>query len=123
MKAKIAVLAGDGVGREIVPEAVKVLQAIGEKYQHTFEFTSADIGGRLFVDSALDGAILKLATSTGAEGFTISTTGRLTWSPRVARSPNPSRACAARRTAQAHETEAATRALVAQPPRDTRRRE
>ncbi|MBX9661401.1 MAG: 3-isopropylmalate dehydrogenase [Nitrospiraceae bacterium] len=46
MKAKIAVLAGDGVGREIVPEAVKVLQAIGEKYQHTFEFTSADIGGQ-----------------------------------------------------------------------------
>ncbi len=46
MKAKIAVLAGDGVGREIVPEAVKVLQAIGEKYQHTFEFVSADIGGQ-----------------------------------------------------------------------------
>jgi len=46
VKAKIAVLAGDGVGREIVPEAVKVLQAIGEKYQHTFEFTSADIGGQ-----------------------------------------------------------------------------
>ncbi len=46
MKAKIAVLVGDGVGREIVPEAVKVLQAIGEKYQHTFEFTSADIGGQ-----------------------------------------------------------------------------
>ncbi|MEK7726478.1 MAG: 3-isopropylmalate dehydrogenase [Nitrospirota bacterium] len=46
MKAKIAVLAGDGVGREIVPEAVKVLQAIGGKYQHTFEFTSADIGGQ-----------------------------------------------------------------------------
>lgn len=33
--------------------------------------TAADIGGRLFVDSALDGAILKLATSTAAEGFTI----------------------------------------------------
>lgn len=46
MKAKIAVLAGDGVGREIVPEAVKVLQAIGENYQHTFEFVSADIGGQ-----------------------------------------------------------------------------
>ncbi len=46
MKAKIAVLAGDGVGREIVPEAVKVLQTIGEKYQHTFEFVSADIGGQ-----------------------------------------------------------------------------
>ncbi|MCC6139339.1 MAG: 3-isopropylmalate dehydrogenase [Nitrospira sp.] len=46
MKAKIAVLAGDGVGREIVPEAVKVLKAIGEAYQHSFEFTSADIGGQ-----------------------------------------------------------------------------
>jgi 3-isopropylmalate dehydrogenase len=46
VKAKIAVLAGDGVGREIVPEAVKVLQAIGEKYQHSFEFVSADIGGQ-----------------------------------------------------------------------------
>ena len=46
MNAKIAVLAGDGVGREIVPEAVKVLKAIGETYHHTFHFTSADIGGQ-----------------------------------------------------------------------------
>lgn len=46
MKAKIAVLAGDGVGREIVPEAVKVLKVIGEQHGHSFEFTSADIGGQ-----------------------------------------------------------------------------
>lgn len=46
MKAKIAVLAGDGVGREIVPEAVKVLKVIAEKYGHTFEFATADIGGQ-----------------------------------------------------------------------------
>ncbi len=46
MKAKIAVLAGDGVGREIVPEAVKVLKAIGETYHHSFEFATADIGGQ-----------------------------------------------------------------------------
>lgn len=45
MNAKIAVLAGDGVGREIVPEAVKILKAIGHKYHHSFEFTPADIGG------------------------------------------------------------------------------
>ena len=45
MNAKIAVLAGDGVGREIVPEAVKILKAIGQKYHHSFEFVSADIGG------------------------------------------------------------------------------
>ena len=46
MKAKIAVLAGDGVGREIVPEAVKVLKIIAEKYGHSFEFVAADIGGQ-----------------------------------------------------------------------------
>jgi len=45
VNTKIAVLAGDGVGREIVPEAVKILKAIGHKYHHSFEFTSADIGG------------------------------------------------------------------------------
>lgn len=46
MKAKIAVLAGDGVGREIVPEAVKVLKAVAEKYGHSFECVAADIGGQ-----------------------------------------------------------------------------
>ena len=46
MKAKIAVLAGDGVGREIVPEAVKVLKVVGEKFGHSFEFANGDIGGQ-----------------------------------------------------------------------------
>jgi 3-isopropylmalate dehydrogenase len=46
VNAKIAVLAGDGVGREIVPEAVKVLRAIGEQYHHSFQFVPADIGGQ-----------------------------------------------------------------------------
>ncbi|HNG51951.1 MAG TPA: 3-isopropylmalate dehydrogenase, partial [Nitrospira sp.] len=45
MKAKIAVLAGDGVGREIVPEAVKVLTTVAERFGHTFEFQAADVGG------------------------------------------------------------------------------
>ncbi len=46
MKAKIAVLAGDGVGQEIVPEAVKVLKAVAEWYGHAFEFIEGDIGGQ-----------------------------------------------------------------------------
>ena len=40
MNAKIAVLAGDGVGREIIPEAVKVLKAVAE------QFHSGDVGGQ-----------------------------------------------------------------------------
>lgn len=42
---KIAVLPGDGIGVEIVPEAVKVLKAIGQKYGHSFEFKEGKIGG------------------------------------------------------------------------------
>jgi len=42
---KIGVLPGDGIGVEIVPEAVKVLKTIGQRYGHSFEFTEGLIGG------------------------------------------------------------------------------
>ncbi len=45
MKYKIALLRGDGIGPEIVDSAVRVLEAVGEKYGHTFNFTPYDIGG------------------------------------------------------------------------------
>lgn len=38
---KIAVLAGDGIGREIVPQAVETLKLIAAKYNCQFEFTEA----------------------------------------------------------------------------------
>ena len=42
---KICTLPGDGIGPEIIAEGVKVLNAIGEKYEATFECTDALIGG------------------------------------------------------------------------------
>ncbi|WP_456275094.1 3-isopropylmalate dehydrogenase [Bacillus sp. AK128] len=45
MNFKIAVLEGDGVGPEIVKEAVLLLQTIGEQYGHSFEFQYGKIGG------------------------------------------------------------------------------
>ena len=39
MKARIAVLGGDGIGPEVTAEAVRVLQAVGTRYGHEFEFT------------------------------------------------------------------------------------
>lgn len=45
MQKKIAVLAGDGIGQEVMNEALKVLEKIGEKFGHSFLFTEADIGG------------------------------------------------------------------------------
>ena len=45
MNKKITVLKGDGIGPEIVDEAIKVLDTIAEKYNHKFEYTYVDMGG------------------------------------------------------------------------------
>ncbi len=45
MNYNIALLKGDGIGPEIVDSAVKVLEKIGAKYNHTFNFTPYLIGG------------------------------------------------------------------------------
>ena len=57
--SKIAVLPGDGIGVEIVPEAVKVLKALGQKYGHSFEFKEGKIGG-----SAIDAVGVPLPEET-----------------------------------------------------------
>lgn len=44
MKKKIAVLPGDGAGPEIIDQAIKVLDAIGDRFQHQFEYCYADAG-------------------------------------------------------------------------------
>ncbi len=44
MNHKIAKLPGDGIGPEIVEQAVKVMDAIGEAFGHTFEFTFGEVG-------------------------------------------------------------------------------
>ena len=45
MKKKIAVLPGDGIGPEIIGQAVAVLGAVCEKYGHIFDYEYVDIGG------------------------------------------------------------------------------
>jgi 3-isopropylmalate dehydrogenase len=45
MKAKIAVIAGDGVGPEVVAQATQVLERIASKHGHTFELQPALFGG------------------------------------------------------------------------------
>ena len=45
MNYNIALLKGDGIGPEIVDSAVRVLEVIGKKFGHTFNFTPYDIGG------------------------------------------------------------------------------
>ncbi len=45
MKYNIAIIKGDGIGPEIVDEALKVLNSIGEKFGHEFCFTEVLAGG------------------------------------------------------------------------------
>ena len=45
MKAHIVTLPGDYIGPEIVAQAVKVLNAVAEKYGHTFCFDERRLGG------------------------------------------------------------------------------
>ncbi|MBQ8029089.1 MAG: 3-isopropylmalate dehydrogenase [Clostridia bacterium] len=45
MEFNIALLKGDGIGPEIVDSAVSVLEKIGEKFGHKFNFTPYLIGG------------------------------------------------------------------------------
>ncbi|MCC8035800.1 MAG: 3-isopropylmalate dehydrogenase [Rikenellaceae bacterium] len=44
MEFKIALLSGDGIGPEIVGEAVKVLDSVGAKFGHRFEYEKALVG-------------------------------------------------------------------------------
>jgi 3-isopropylmalate dehydrogenase len=64
---KIAVLPGDGIGIEIVAEAVKVLQALGEPLELNF----ADVGGAAYEKHGhpLPAATLKLAQEADAVLF------------------------------------------------------
>ena len=48
MKAKIAILPGDGVGPEIVAEAVKVLEAVERLFGHTFALDEHPVGGAAY---------------------------------------------------------------------------
>ena len=45
MEKQIAVIRGDGIGPEIVGQALRVLDKVAEKYGHTFRYVDADMGG------------------------------------------------------------------------------
>ena len=45
MKATIVLLPGDGIGPEVVAEAVRVLEKVGARFQHTFKFPERLMGG------------------------------------------------------------------------------
>jgi len=45
MKARIAVIAGDGIGPEVIAEGVRVLERVAQKFGHQFTMNAAPFGG------------------------------------------------------------------------------
>ena len=45
MKYKIALIRGDGIGPEVVGQAVKVMERVGERFGHTVEVVDVLLGG------------------------------------------------------------------------------
>ncbi|MBQ2642459.1 MAG: 3-isopropylmalate dehydrogenase [Eubacterium sp.] len=83
MTFKIALIPGDGIGPEIVEEATKVLDTVGEKFGHTFEYTEVDMGGVSIdkhgvplTDEALETAKANDAVLLGAVGGVV---GKDSW--------------------------------------------
>ncbi len=75
MKCRVGVIAGDGIGPEIVAEARKVLDHIGAKYGHEFEYTdilmggcSIDATGVPLTDEAIEQALSSDAVLMGSIG-------------------------------------------------------
>jgi 3-isopropylmalate dehydrogenase len=68
MKARIAVLAGDGVGPEVIAEAERCLRAVAQLFDHTFELIPAPFGGAAIdaVAEPLPQATLQLCLSADA---------------------------------------------------------
>ena len=72
MDINIALLPGDGIGPEIVTEALKVLEKVGQKFGHEFVFTHLLMGGAAWAiyglaSRVLDGAFLALAQQMFAD--------------------------------------------------------
>ncbi len=83
MNYNVAVIPGDGIGPEIVAEARKVLDAVGERFGHTFSYTellmggaSIDVHGVPLTDEALEAAKASDAVLLGAVGGVV---GKDSW--------------------------------------------
>ena len=68
MTHTIALLAGDGIGPEVMAEAIKVLDAVQQKFGFSLAYTPADVGG-IAIDNhgeALPASTLKVCEASEA---------------------------------------------------------
>lgn len=81
MKARIAVLGGDGIGPEVVAEGLRVLERIAQRYGHQWTLEPLPFGG-VAIDACGDGLpATTLAGCLAADGVLLGAIGGPKWGP------------------------------------------
>lgn len=76
---KIGILPGDGVGPEVISQAVKVLDKVGETFGHRFEYTYMKIGGDALDSSGVPLPEETLATAKMMDSVLLGAVGGPDW--------------------------------------------
>ena len=86
---KICLLAGDGIGPEIIAEAVKVLDKLGDKYDTKFEYNDVLIGGAA-IDACGDPLpAATLETANASDAVMLAAVGGPKWDTTDSTKPRP----------------------------------
>lgn len=80
MKAKIAILPGDGIGPEVMAHTTKLLSTIATKNGHEFDFQEALIGGIAIDETGNPLPDETIATCEGSDAVLLAAVGGPKWS-------------------------------------------
>jgi len=86
---RICLLPGDGIGPEITDEAVKVLEAIGERFGVSFEFERALLGGIAIDETGTPVPDETLAAARAADAVLLAAIGGPKWDTTDPDKPRP----------------------------------
>ena len=79
MEKKIAVIRGDGIGPEIMTQALAVLDATARKFGHTFTYVEAPMGGNAYDEFGVPLPESSLKTCLESDAALLSAVGGYKW--------------------------------------------
>ena len=89
MDFRIVLLPGDGIGPEIIKQAVKSLEAVGEKFGHSFDFEEALIGGIAIDETENPLPKETISKISGADAVLLGSVGGPKWDTTDPDKPRP----------------------------------
>lgn len=89
MKATIAVLPGDGIGPEVVAQALRVVTAIAKRFGHQFDLRQAPFGGAAIDSHGTGLPTDTLALCRSSAAILLGAIGGPKWGPTAAVRPEP----------------------------------